>query len=315
MPELPTLTDERILSMRGPRNTLDPWRPYAILLEPERSREGMVEDVATIFLTNKECPFRCLMCDLWKNTTPGRIPRGAAAAQVRWGLERLGPARHVKLYNSGNFFDNQAISAADRAQIAEIVRDHRTVIVESHPRLVGRTALEFAERLGGRLEVAMGLETVDPEVLPRLNKRMSLEHYERAARFLVQGDISVRAFILLRAPFQDERAGVHWAGRSIEWAFSVGVECCVIIPTRPGNGIMEWLAEEDHFSPPSLDSLEEVLAHGLRLGGGRVFADLWDLERSCAGMPDLHARVRRLRDMNLTQRIAPERIEAEGGMR
>ena len=43
-------------------------RPYAFFVEEERSASGEVVPVATVFLTNRECPWRCLMCDLWKNT-------------------------------------------------------------------------------------------------------------------------------------------------------------------------------------------------------------------------------------------------------
>ncbi|HMC65711.1 MAG TPA: hypothetical protein VKI65_12295, partial [Gemmataceae bacterium] len=64
--------DARIVALRPPKNAVDPSRPYAFLVEPERTREGTVEDTAAVFLTNRECPFRCLMCDLWKNTTDQR---------------------------------------------------------------------------------------------------------------------------------------------------------------------------------------------------------------------------------------------------
>ena len=77
-----------------------------------RRAGGAVEDVATL-LSNRECPFRCLMCDLWKNTTTDASPDGAVAAQIEYALARLPPALHVKLYNAGNFFDAQAIPPAD----------------------------------------------------------------------------------------------------------------------------------------------------------------------------------------------------------
>ena len=83
---------------------MEPSRPYAFLVEPERTRAGTIEDTAVIFLTNRECPFRCLMCDLWKNTTDERVPDGAIADQVEHALAHLPPACHVKLYNAGNFF-------------------------------------------------------------------------------------------------------------------------------------------------------------------------------------------------------------------
>src|SRR5262249_51540015 len=155
-----------------------------------------VEDTAVIFLTNRECPFRCLMCDLWKNTTDERVPAGAIPGQIEYALARLPPAPHVKLYNAGNFFDSQAIPPTHRPRIADLMTPYRTVIVESHPRLVGDRCLRLRDMLQPALHVAMGLETVHPQVLPRLNKAMSVANFEEATRFLIDNGIAVRAFVL-----------------------------------------------------------------------------------------------------------------------
>src|SRR5258708_1062515 len=104
-----TWDDSRIVSLRPPKNTVDPFKPYAFLVEPERTREGSVEDTAVVFLSNRECPFRCLMCDLWKNTTDHRVPDGAVSGQIDYALARLPHVRRIKLYNAGNFFDAPAI--------------------------------------------------------------------------------------------------------------------------------------------------------------------------------------------------------------
>ncbi len=94
---------------RSARSELDPQRPYAFLTEDERSASGEIVPVATVFLTNRECPWRCLMCDLWRNTLTETVPLGAIPAQIDYALARLAPARQIKLYNSGSFFDHRAI--------------------------------------------------------------------------------------------------------------------------------------------------------------------------------------------------------------
>jgi radical SAM enzyme (TIGR01210 family) len=151
----------------------------------------------------------------------------------------------------------------------------------------------------------MGLETVHPDVLPRLNKRMTLADFEAAVRFLAAADVAVRAFLLLRPPFLGEEEGVFWAKESLRFAFDAGVECCVVIPTRAGNGAMEELQRQGHFTPPRLESLEEVLDYGVGLGRGRVFADLWDVERFAPCPRCGPARAERMRVTNLTQQVLP----------
>jgi len=299
------LDDRWILAQRPAKNPVSPWHPYAHFVEKERTSHGQIEEVATVFLTNRECPFRCLMCDLWKNTTDHRVPAGAIPAQMQWAFERLSPAQHLKLYNSGNFFDAQAIPPADFPKIVELLHGFKTVIIENHPRLIDARCLAFRDLLQADLQVAMGLETVHPGVLEKLNKHMTLDDFARATKFLIKNNIDVRAFILLRPPFLDESEGVVWAKRSIDFAFEVGVECCVIIPTRAGNGALENLQTRDLFAPPRLESLEQVLEYGIQCKRGRVFADLWDIEKISHCGQCFVAREQRLLAMNLTQVCSP----------
>src|SRR5262245_47744431 len=127
------------------RGQLDPFRPHAFFLESERAESGEIVSVATIFLTNRECPWQCVYCDLWKNTLTQTVPVGAIPAQIDYALAlrdtaadftRPRPsfssanvhgffehededdgrgrfAKQIKLYNSGSFFDPRAIPPED----------------------------------------------------------------------------------------------------------------------------------------------------------------------------------------------------------
>ena len=319
-------TDRFVLERRSAKNALDPQRAYASLWEDEPDAAGALIRTAVVFLTNRECPFRCVFCDLWKNTLNEAVAPGAIPHQIREALRTLPAARAVKLYNAGSFFDPHAIPPLDDDEIAFAVRSFERVIVESHPTyLTGAHAdrcLRFRDRLAGRLEVAIGLETAHPRVLERLNKRMTLDSFRRAAEFLRREDIALRVFILLSPPFMPKEEDVDWACRSIDEAIACRASVCAIIPTRAGNGAMETLG--DAYRVPSLAALEQVVEHGLsafasgetcrgmhrepRLTqpGVRVFADLWDIERffTCECSP---RRAARLRLMNREQRV-PEPV-------
>jgi len=178
-PEQSRERDRWVLSRRSQRNPVDPRRPHAFLVEEERAESGEIVSVATIFLTNRECPWRCLMCDLWKHTLTETLPVGAVPAQIdcaldqcragvppapnpgkTWAFNRLLTAskgegrrdacptlRQIKLYNSGSFFDPRAIPPEDYVAVASRVRAFERVIVECHPALVGESALEFRDLL------------------------------------------------------------------------------------------------------------------------------------------------------------------------
>ena len=297
------ISDQWIVSTRGDKNIVDPRKPYAWLVEKERTPAGIVEDTAIIFLTNRECTFHCLMCDLWKNTTDVSVPSGAIPDQIEWVLERVQNVKHLKLYNSGSFFDGQAIPEEDYPRIASLVSHFETVIVESHPKLIGERCLRFRDMLKPDLHVAIGLETVNPDLLLRLNKKMTLQDFTHSVSFLNSHEILTRAFILLRPPFLTEQEGIHWAERSLDFAFRIGVECCTIIAVREGNGAMDHLLRQGLFSRPDIRSLESVLEYGIGLNSGRVFADLWDLNLFSSCDKCFEKRNNRLNEINLNQRI------------
>ena len=392
-----------ILAQRGVRNPLDPSKPYAFVVEEERAASGEIVSVATIFLTNRECPWRCLMCDVWKNTLTELVPVGAIPAQIDYALTQcragVPPAlerralpdgmaaldaitileshggrrddcptfRQIKLYNSGSFFDPRAIPPEDHAAIAGRVGAFERVIVECHPALVGDSALEFRDLLNAteanearpvhqpntgpsqegnpaatlvaslrsdgvgdrfgvaraalnmsahdagarqKLEVAMGLETAHPQVLEKLNKRMTLDQFRRAADFLRENDIALRVFVLVKPPFLDEAEALHWAKRSMDFAFDCGAAVVSLIPTRLGNGALETLAARGDFSPPKLATLEAALDYGIGLKRARVFADLWNLEKFSDCGDCLERRRARLHEMNLRQ-ITQPRVACE----
>jgi len=348
-------------------------------MEPEPDESGRSVRVATLLLTNRECPWKCVFCDLWTNTLDETVPRGAIPEQIRGALANLSPARWIKLYNAGSFFDPHAIPPEDFPAIADLLAPFERVIVESHPALIddreasrvlrfrdllravplaladsaepsrsiretspsgaarssqvsarpdvpatsgspalplpsrvaprGQTSPSPATRPTRRLEVAMGLETVHPFALERLNKGMTLDDFSRAADVLRNADIDLRAFVLVQPPYTPPDEAVSWAVRSVEFARDRGARFVALIPTRGGNGAMEALRDSGEFVPPRLATLEEAFDRALELVSARatpiVAADLWDLARFSDCAACFPAREARLRRMNLSQQVEP----------
>ena len=174
--------------------------------------------------------------------------------------------------------DRSALPIADYGAIAERVFPFERTIVESHPKLIGADTLQFRDLLGGRkLEVAMGLETVNPDILPHLGKGADLYDFERAARALIRGGVAMRAFVLIQPPFETPEHAAVWAARSAEFAFDQGAETVVLIPTRGGTAAMKQLEESGNFSPPAPATIEESFERAVDLNRGRVLLDTWGL--------------------------------------
>jgi archaeosine synthase beta-subunit len=280
---------------------------------------GFPVRVRTLFLRGSECRFHCAMCDLWRYTYVQNTPPGAIPEQVRQGLADLASAASdnlqpvwLKLYNASSFFDSKNVPAQDLPAVAALVEKFERVIVENHPRLLAKqTVRAFSNGLKGRLEVAMGLETVEPSVLARLNKQMTLDDFQRAVETCLEIDSDVRAFVLLCPPWLEETAASEWCQRSIDFAIRCGVRHIAIIPVRGGNGALEWLAQHGHFALPKARTLETILQANLQHASSVVTADVWDWHqlRGVCGRCSLPRRTR-IEQMNLYRQPLPA-IECE----
>ena len=195
----------------------------------------------------------------------------------------------------------------DLPAIAELALPFAAVTVESHASMVGPAALEFAALLtgGGRLEVAVGLETIHPVAMRHLNKRLELPRFDRAAAFLMEHDLDLRVFVLLGAPHVPAEAAIEWTVKTAEYAASRGARRIAIIPVRGGNGELERLEALGDFVPPTLAQLEYALDQCRGIKSAVVTADLWDIER-LPGCESCHTqRVARIQTMNLTPNPQP----------
>ena len=300
-------TDRRIRSLRPPKRRVDPYTAHGSVLEQELRPNGAVEKTLAVFLAGAECPFTCSFCDLWRFTIEGPTPPGALTTQLRAVVDSLDqplPDR-LKLYNASNFFDHLAVPRDDVERIAELSAAFSAVTVESHVNTIGPRTLEFARQIPGRLEVAVGLETVHPIAAERINKRLDLARFDSAAGFLSSNGIDLRVFVLLGAPYIPAAESVDWTVRAVERAAARGAAIVSVIPVREGNGEMERLRALGDFFPPTLEQLEETLDRCAEFAATVVTADLWDVERLIDCSHCGAARVARLRRINMGSRGEP----------
>jgi hypothetical protein len=200
----------------------------------------------------------------------------------------------------------------DHAAIADLVRGFERVVVECHPALAGDAVLRFRDLLAGpELEIAMGLETANPQALEKLNKGMTTDDFASCTRRLVSHGIHVRSFVLVGVPFlaRDEQA--FWLAESARFSFESGCRTVSLIPTRPGSGALEELQRQGLFEPPTLRDLERALEdffegeEGKGRAQGMLLADLWDAGALPAPACCRDARIERLRAMNTFQGSLP----------
>jgi radical SAM enzyme (TIGR01210 family) len=250
------------------------------------------------------------MCDLWRYTLDESTRVGDLPAQIRHGLcvqPSASPPSWIKLYNASNFFDPKAVPVEDLPSIADLCRSFQRVIVENHPKLLHRNILEFRDRLAGRLEIAMGLETIEPVSFQLLRKEFEWSDFEHANAKLADWDVDRRVFVMLQPPGTNPSESVDWVLKTLRFAEQCGVRHASIIPTRGGNGMMEQLQRDGMYVPPQLWQLELCIEESLtQMKSMLVTVDLWDTQRVLGSCERCVAvRTKRLLEMNLTQTISP----------
>ena len=92
---------------------------------------------------------------------------------------------------------------------------------------------------------------------------MTLEQFSAASAWLRENEIDLRAFILVQPPFMQEGEALHWAERSLDFAFDCGATAASLIATRAGNGAMDELSSAGEFSAPRLETIEAAAEYGL----------------------------------------------------
>lgn len=290
--------------MQLSRNKVSVDQPYAVVHEPEPDGRGGIVDTTTVFLTASECPIGCNMCDLWQNTLPHPTPSGAITAQLDVAMNdpETTQSSWIKLYNSGNFFDAQSIPVADYPSIAQVCNRFERVVVENHPAIGASRLQNFQDLLETQLEVAVGLETVQPRCLDRLRKRMSRDDFTRYAFMLNDRQIDLRVFLIVGMPGQSVAEAFRWTRLSVRHAVMCGARHISLIPPRVGNG---WNGMSDALPRPSVAQLLEIqlAAQQDAAGWAAVTVDAWDVP---SDQPQLGLLQRR--NLNQSASVVPSRI-------
>jgi hypothetical protein len=158
--------------------------------------------------------------------------------------------------------------------------------------------------LKGRLEIAVGLETVQPGMLDRLKKQMSRDDFDRYARFLRACQIDLRVFVIVGSPALTPDESIRWARLTIRHAALAGARHISLIPARWGQG---WNGRADRLPKIRLRHLADLyLAAVDDLDGSCCLSvDLWDVPRDSLNEQELQF-LRRFESAILHQRTSIE---------
>ncbi|MCC7568781.1 MAG: archaeosine biosynthesis radical SAM protein RaSEA [Candidatus Methanofastidiosa archaeon] len=215
----------------------------------------------SIVLDTSGCSYdRCYMCS-YKRTCPDTTP-ASIVSDLEAALD--GQAQKLKIFTSGSFFDKAELSCAQQEQIARIVTSHgfEELTVESRPEFITRETLApFLSALGDtRLEVAMGLESANDDVLRYcINKGFTFSSFEKKARYLRENGCLVKAYLLLKPPFLTEYEAMLDVLDSAKAAAPLSDTISINPVSIHKDTVVEQLWKRGGYRPPYLWTLVACL--------------------------------------------------------
>ncbi len=224
---------------------------------------GKTREERVLILRTRGCSWfyhsGCSMCGFYEDTNP-RIGKKEVVAQIEQFMKQYPKGEVLKIFTSGSFFDPVEIDKEIQVPIIEkILTGYDFLIVESRPEYVEKIAPAL-EKFAGRLQVAMGMESTNSEMLKfSINKNYTFDDFKKAAETLHAKSISVRAYLLLKPPYIKENEAIQDTVKSAREVAQFA-DFISINPLNVQRGtLVEKMYKEGNYRPPWLWSVREVL--------------------------------------------------------
>ena len=240
-----------------PRSYISTWTEKDLF-------RGKVVDAWVIIFRTRGCYWArasgCSMCG-YVNDVAKDVSERDLLHQLETVLHQHRGQPIVKVYTSGNFFDDHEVVPDVRDRILEELGDRcDKVIVETLSHLLRRDQLERALEHVDELEIALGLESSDDRVLRQgVNKVWGLKEHARAANLAREVGATVKTYLLVKPPFLTEAEAIEDAVRSGHDADPYSDMISFNPVNVQSHTVVDRLFRRGEYRPPWLWSVLEVL--------------------------------------------------------
>ena len=240
-----------------PRQYISTWTEKDLL-------HGKVVDAWVIIFRTRGCYWArasgCSMCG-YVNDVAQEVAPADILHQLDAVLRKHEAQPMVKVYTSGNFFDDHEVSPEVRDTILKGLGDRcDKVIVETLSHLLRAEQVEQAMHHVDELEIALGLESTNDRVLRfAVNKMWGLKEHAHASQVAHAAGATVKTYLLIKPPFLTEREAIEDAVRSGHEADPYSDTVSFNPVNVQSRTIVDRLFRRGEYRPPWLWSVVEVL--------------------------------------------------------
>ncbi len=240
-----------------PRQYISTWSEKDLL-------HGKVVDAWVIIFRTRGCYWArasgCSMCG-YVNDVAQEVAPADILHQLDAVLRKQESQPMVKVYTSGNFFDDHEVSPEIREAILKGLGERcDKVIVETLSHLLRAEQVEQAMHHVDELEIALGLESTNDRVLRfAVNKMWGLKEHAHASQVAHAAGATVKTYLLIKPPFLTEREAIEDAVRSGQEADPYSDTVSFNPVNVQSRTIVDRLFRRGEYRPPWLWSVVEVL--------------------------------------------------------
>jgi radical SAM enzyme (TIGR01210 family) len=262
-----------------PRSTNDPRRPISVWKEKD-SINGKLIDVLVVILNGPGCSWYkeagCTMCGYNVDCGSKEIDPTDLDLQIQFALNRYDDEPYIKIFTSGSFMDPKEIPFKAQDDILKKIANinpNVRLLVESRPEFIKTNRLYALTQSIRDIEIAIGLETGSDRIrAENIRKGFTWDDYLNAGRKIVDNDLKLKTYLLLKPPFLGEMESIE---DSISSITSISQEFpgsrISINPMNIQSGTdVEKLYKKRLYRPPWLWSLIEVMKRGYENTDGSV---------------------------------------------
>lgn len=203
------------------------------------------EDTWVPVQTRRGCPMDCSYCST--ASIEGRILRKRTVRSVVEWIARLGNLGVRQLYFADNTFNlprSYAMSLCRAMSDAALAVKWRCIL---YPWRLDEELIEAMAR-AGCIEVSVGSESADDEVLRRMNKRFRRDDVAAASKLLKKYGIKQMGFLMLGAPGETRQS----VEESLAFTDSLGFDAIKVsigIRIYPGTALADEARKEGIITP------------------------------------------------------------------
>ncbi len=222
----------------------------------------------------------CTMCGYFNDKGPDSIAQSQILDQVQYAInkhtskleeiQKEGKKTTVKFFSSGSFLDDEEFHPETRLEIVKKVvklPSVQSILAETRPEFVKEEILlSIVTACNGKpLELGIGMESSNDYVREVLiNKGFSSQHLKDAIKTAHNCGVLVKAYLLLKPPFLNEKTAIRDAVHSITDAVMWGVDSISLNPVNiQAFTVAENLYNNKKYRSPWIYSVISVFQQAL----------------------------------------------------